>query len=35
VAEGFDPDVMPGNLGEQLSEEELDALVKYLLESQQ
>jgi hypothetical protein len=27
--------VMPQNFGEQLSKEELDALVKYLLESQE
>src|SRR5918998_3414964 len=34
VAEGFSADVMPENFGEELSEEELDALVKYLLEAQ-
>jgi cytochrome c oxidase subunit II len=34
VAEGFSADVMPENYGEELSEEELDALVKYLLEAQ-
>src|SRR5688572_29022867 len=33
VAEGYQPDIMPGNFGEQLSKEELDALVKYLLEA--
>ena len=35
VAEGFSPDVMPDNFGEELSDEELDALVKYLLEAQE
>jgi cytochrome c oxidase subunit II len=35
VAQGFNPDVMPGNFGERLSKEELDALVKYLLEAQE
>ena len=35
VEEGFQDGVMPQNLGEQLSKEELDALVKYLLESQE
>jgi cytochrome c oxidase subunit 2 len=35
VAQGFSADVMPENFGEQLSDEELDALVKYLLESQE
>jgi cytochrome c oxidase subunit II len=35
VAEGFSADVMPENFGEQLSDEELDALVKYLLEAQE
>ena len=33
VAEGFQPGVMPKDYGERLSEEELDALVKYLLEA--
>jgi cytochrome c oxidase subunit 2 len=35
VEKGFDPDIMPQDFGEQLSKEELDALVKYLLESQE
>jgi cytochrome c oxidase subunit 2 len=35
VAEGFQEGVMPENFGEQLSDEELDALVKYLLEAQE
>lgn len=35
VTKGFDADVMPENFGEQLSKEELDALVKYLLEAQE
>ena len=35
VAQGFSADVMPENFGEQLSDEELDALVKYLLEAQE
>jgi cytochrome c oxidase subunit 2 len=35
VEEGFQDGVMPQNFGEQLSKEELDALVKYLLESQE
>jgi cytochrome c oxidase subunit II len=34
VTEGYEPDVMPQNFGQQLSKEELDALVKYLLEAQ-
>ncbi len=34
IEEGFEPDVMPQNFGDELSKEELDALVKYLLESQ-
>jgi cytochrome c oxidase subunit II len=34
IAEGFEDGVMPENFGEELSEEEIDALVKYLLESQ-
>ena len=35
VAAGFEDGVMPENFGEQLSQEELDALVKYLEESQE
>jgi cytochrome c oxidase subunit 2 len=35
IAQGFSPDVMPDNFGEQLSPAELDALVEYLLESQE
>ena len=35
IAEGFREGVMPDNFEEQLSDEELDALVKYLLESQE
>ena len=35
IAQGFSADVMPENFGEQLSDEELDALVKYLLEAQE
>jgi cytochrome c oxidase subunit 2 len=35
IEEGFEPDVMPQDFGDELSEEELDALVKYLLESQE
>ena len=34
VAEGFSAVVMPENFDEELSQEELDALVKYLLEAQ-
>jgi cytochrome c oxidase subunit II len=34
IEKGFEPDVMPKNFGDELSDEELDALVKYLLESQ-
>jgi cytochrome c oxidase subunit II len=34
IAQSFEPDVMPDDFADQLSEEELDALVKYLLESQ-
>jgi mono/diheme cytochrome c family protein len=33
IAEGFQPGVMPGTYGEQLSEQQLDALVEYLLEA--
>jgi cytochrome c oxidase subunit II len=35
IAEGFSDGVMPENFGEELSDEELDALVKYLLEAQE
>jgi cytochrome c oxidase subunit II len=35
IEKGFKDGVMPQNFGEQLSKEELDALVKYLLESQE
>ena len=35
VEKGFQDGVMPQNFGEQLSKEELDELVKYLLESQE
>ena len=35
VATGYRPDIMPGSFGTQLSNEELDALVKYLLEAQE
>jgi cytochrome c oxidase subunit 2 len=35
IEEGFKPDIMPQNFGDELSKEELDALVKYLLESQE
>jgi cytochrome c oxidase subunit II len=35
IEKGYKPDVMPQNFGQQLSKEELDALVKYLLESQE
>jgi cytochrome c oxidase subunit 2 len=35
IAEGFEEGVMPEDFGEELSEEEIDALVKYLLESQE
>jgi len=35
ITKGYKPDIMPQNFGDQLSEEELDALVKYLLESQE
>lgn len=33
IAEGYGPDIMPQDYGEQLSPEELDALVQYLAES--
>ncbi len=32
IAEGYQPGVMPSNFGDTLSDEQLDALVKYLLE---
>jgi cytochrome c oxidase subunit 2 len=35
ITKGYKPDIMPQNFSEQLSKEELDALVKYLLESQE
>jgi cytochrome c oxidase subunit 2 len=35
VAKGYDPSIMPQDFGDKLSKEELDALVKYLLESQE
>jgi cytochrome c oxidase subunit 2 len=35
VAEGFSRNVMPGDFGDRLSRDELDALVEYLLEAQQ
>jgi len=35
VTKGYQPDIMPGNFGTALSKEELDALVKYLLEAQE
>ena len=35
VTKGFGPGIMPQNFGTQLSDDEVDALVKYLLESQQ
>jgi cytochrome c oxidase subunit II len=35
VAKGYKPDIMPANFGTQLSNEEIDALVKYLLEAQE
>jgi cytochrome c oxidase subunit II len=33
VAPGFQPNVMPGNLGELLSQQQLDSLVEYLLDT--
>jgi len=33
LAEGFQPGIMPTTFGDQLSDEQLDALVKYLLDS--
>jgi cytochrome c oxidase subunit II len=35
IEKGFKPDVMPGNFADRLSQEEIDALVKYLLEAQE
>ena len=35
MEKGFEDGVMPQDFGDKLSEEELDALVKYLLESQE
>jgi cytochrome c oxidase subunit 2 len=35
VTKGYSPNIMPQNFGTQLSKEELDALVKYLLKAQQ
>jgi cytochrome c oxidase subunit II len=35
VTKGYDPNIMPQDFGNKLSKQELDALVKYLLESQQ
>ena len=35
VEQGFPDGVMPADFGDKLSPEELDALVKYLLESQE
>ncbi len=35
IANGFEDGVMPANFGEELSKQDLDALVKYLLESQE
>jgi cytochrome c oxidase subunit II len=35
IEEGFKPDIMPSDFADKLSEEELDALVKYLLGAQQ
>jgi cytochrome c oxidase subunit II len=34
IEEGFEPDIMPQDFKEKLTDEEIDALVKYLLESQ-
>jgi len=33
IAPGFQPNVMPGNFGESLSQQQLDSLVKYLLDT--
>jgi cytochrome c oxidase subunit 2 len=35
IENGFKPDIMPQDFADQLSKQELDALVKYLLESQE
>jgi cytochrome c oxidase subunit 2 len=35
VTKGYQPDIMPSDFGQRLSKEELDALVKYLLEAQE
>jgi cytochrome c oxidase subunit 2 len=35
VTEGYQPDIMPSDFRQRLSKEELDALVKYLLEAQE
>jgi len=35
VTKGYEPNIMPQDFGDKLSKEELDALVKYLLESQE
>jgi cytochrome c oxidase subunit II len=35
VTKGYKPDIMPQDFKQKLSKEELDALVKYLLESQE
>ncbi|HEX6583137.1 MAG TPA: cytochrome c oxidase subunit II [Thermoleophilaceae bacterium] len=35
VTKGFNPDIMPQDFGDKISNEELDALVKYLLEAQE
>jgi hypothetical protein len=32
ITPGFQPDVMPGNFGEVLSQQQLDSLVEYLQE---
>jgi cytochrome c oxidase subunit II len=34
VTKGYNPNIMPQNFKQKLSKEELDALVKYLLEAQ-
>ena len=35
ITKGYKPDIMPQDFGDRLDKEELDALVKYLLESQE
>jgi cytochrome c oxidase subunit 2 len=35
VTKGYEPNIMPQDFGDKLSKEEQDALVKYLLESQE